>query len=298
MKLNDLIQAYPVGQRKKVVVPKANNEEIIHCIGDAISKKLADFILIGEKDKILKVAADHQIDISQAEFVEEADDAEACQLAARLCKEGKADVLMKGLVQTSTFTKAILNKEIGLIEDGRLISHVSVFELPGFEQLVFLTDAAINIAPDVQDKGRILKNVLTMTEKFGISQPKVAALSAVEKVSPKMQSTVDADELAKMAEKGEFGNVLLEGPLAFDAAISREAAEIKGISSQIAGSPDILLCPNIEAANMLYKCLTKLLHAPVAGTLVGVNVPVVLTSRADSEETKLLSLGLGIKLAH
>lgn len=297
MKLKDFIVEVPEEKRKTVVIPLANDPDNIKCVSRAIKLKLANFLLIGEEDKIKKLAAENGADVSAATFVYETDEAKACELAAQMIKEGKAHVMMKGLVQTSSFLKAILNKENGFVPEGNLISHVGLFELPAYHKLVVVTDAAINIAPELEDKVKILSNAVDFARKIGIEKPKVACVAPVEKVKDKIPSTVDAHNLKNISGSGIFENVLIDGPFGLDIAVSKEAAEIKGIDSEVAGDPDILLMPDLGAANVLYKSMIHFASAHSAGAVCGTNIPIVLTSRADDEETKLMSVALAVHLA-
>lgn len=282
----------------KVVIPKAGDDDVLLMVSEALQHGIADFILLDNPAKIKKVAQECGANITQAEIIEDnGEEAEVCNHASRLIFEKKAEVLMKGLVQTSTFMKAILNKEFGFVPSGTLLSHVGVFSLPHYEQLIIVTDPAINIAPTLEEKVKIIENALKISYALGAARPKVALVSAVEKVNPKIQSTVDAAELKKMSLEGKFGNAILDGPFGLDVAMSKTAAQIKGIQSEVAGNPDILLLPNLDAGNVLYKSLTYIAEAMPASIVAGAKIPIVLTSRADSEKTKLYSLGLASYLA-
>jgi len=295
MKLDDLLQ--PTNDTPKtVVVPMANDSDVIRCIAHAMEMKIANFILIGEEKKIKAIAKENSVDVSTAQFIHETEEQPACQKAASLVADGIAQILMKGLVQTSTFSKAFLNKEFKLVPQGQLISHIALFEIPTYHKLLIVTDAALNIAPDLEGKAKILNNALDFASKLNIAQPKVACIAAVEKVKPKIQSTIDADALKQMNKQGKFKDAIVDGPFALDVAVSQKAAKIKGITSSVAGNPDILLMPGLDAANVLYKCLTKLSNARAASVIAGLKAPVVLTSRADAEESKLLSLALATRL--
>jgi phosphate butyryltransferase len=217
----------------------------------------------------------------------------AARRAASLVQQGKAQVLMKGLVGTADFMRAVLDKSEGL-GTGRLISHAVVFEASGYDRLMTLTDAAINIAPDLAQKVQIITNALQVTAVLGPKEPRVAMLAAVETVSLSMKATEDAALIAKMAERGQIGGCRIDGPLALDNAISVAAARHKGIGGDVAGRADILVVPNIEAGNVLYKSLVYFAHAPLAGIVIGAAAPVVLTSRADSPQTKLNSIALAV----
>lgn len=293
MKLADFIRPVPAAQRRTVAVPFADDPEAIRCIARALAEGLVHFILIGDPERIRTVAAANGADLAAAEILAEAgDEAAACARAVALVRAGRAQILMKGRVMTSTFTRSILDKANGLVPEEQLLSHVAVFEIPAYPKLLLITDAALNIQPGLEDKARILANAATFARSLGIRCPKVACLAPVEKVSPKIPSTVDADALRVLAAGGRFGEILVEGPLSLDVAVSRRAAAIKGVTSAIAGEVDILLLPNLDAANVLYKSLTQFGGARSASLVVGARVPVVLTSRADDEETKLFSLAL------
>lgn len=297
MQLKDFMNPPPDEQRKTVVVPIANDPDIIRCIAKALEKKIADFILIGEEKKVRDAAAQQGADISRAVFVAETDEQKACCKAAELVRDGKAQALMKGLVQSSNFIRAILHKEYGLIPPGMLISCVAVFEIPAYHKLLLVTDPGVNINPSFESKVRILQNAIDLSVKLGIQHPKVACVSAVEKATPKMPSTIEAQQLKQMGRKGAFGAAQVEGPFGFDVAISSKAAEIKGVTGTVAGDPDIILLPEIIAANVLYKCLVWFAKANNASIVVGAKVPIVLTSRSDSEEAKYNSVALAVHVA-
>ncbi|MBU4198663.1 MAG: phosphate butyryltransferase [Verrucomicrobia bacterium] len=297
MKLHDFISPIPDSRRKTVVVPLANNPDSIRCIAASLEKKIAKFILLGEECKIRNVALQEGVDISSAEFIQETDEQAACDKAAQIVGDGRAQVLMKGLVQSATFIRAILHKEHGLIPPGKLISCVSVFEIPTYHKLLFITDPGVNIAPSLAGKVLILQNAIELATKMGVQHPKIACVEAVEKVSAKMPSTAEAQQLKAMGQRGVFGTALVDGPLGFDVAISKKAAVIKQVESPVAGDPDILLLPEIVAANVLYKCLVWFAHATVASVVIGAKVPIILPSRSDSEESKLLSVALAVHMA-
>jgi phosphate butyryltransferase len=273
----------------------ANDPEVIRCISRATTLGLARFILIGPHRKIMGVAADHGVPLGDADFIDETDDVAACARAASLVREGRAQVLMKGLVHTATFSRAFLNKDLDLVPPDSLVSHVALFDIKGYHKLVIITDAALNIDPDVPRKVGIIKNAITFAHRIGIPRPKVALISAVEKVNPKIRSTTDAKEIVDLADKGEFGEAIVDGPFGFDIAVSAEAAKVKGMNNEVAGDADILLFPNIVSANVCYKTLTQFASSNVAGTIMGARCPVVITSRSDTEEVKLHSLGLSLK---
>ncbi len=281
-----------------IAVPMADNEEVIRCIAAVARDGIAEFLLIGDRGRIEATAARCGVSVESARFAPADDAVAACSLAARLASSGEVDILMKGLVQTADFTRAILNREHGLLDPGRLISHVAVFEIPRYHKLLLLTDAAINVAPGVEQKIEILCNAVDVARSLGIERPRIACVAPVEKESAKIQSTVDAAEIVRRFPKGglpeRLGDVEIAGPFGFDVAVSVEAAEIKCIADPVAGEADIVLMPGLEAGNVLYKSLTLFAGARVAGIIAGARVPVVLTSRADSEQSKELSVLLAI----
>ncbi|WP_432737142.1 phosphate acyltransferase [Maridesulfovibrio sp. FT414] len=285
------------GKRARVAIAPCAEEFVIRSALTAHAEGIAEPIFIGNREKALKVAADHGLNIDGFEFLEENDDIEAVSMAVRHFKEGKADLIMKGLISTSVVLKAILNKESGVPTKG-IISHVTVFEAPTGDRLVLLTDAGVNIKPNLQRKADILRNALYVARKLGIVQPKAAILAATEKVNyPAMPATLDADILAKMSAEGVFGDARVAGPLALDLAISSTAAACKGIDNPVAGCADILLTPEIESGNILYKALTTIAGKTLASVVVGSDVPIVVSSRGDSDSSKFHSIALACYLA-
>jgi len=242
------------------------------------------------------LAAGISFDISNVQIIDEKDGVEATRKATALVSSGEAQVLMKGLIDTSVIMKAVLDKEIGLRTDS-VISHVAVFDVPTYHKVFMVTDAAMIIAPDLDQKKKIIENAVKLAHSLDIAEPKVAVLAAKEKVSPKMEATVHAKELSDMNKAGEISGCIVDGPFALDNAVSKESARIKGIDSVVAGDADILLAPDIEAGNVLYKALSFLANAKSAGLIVGTSKPIVLTSRADNEEAKLNSIVLATLMA-
>jgi len=281
-----------------VAVAGADDEAVLGAVAAGLAAGVG-FFLVGEKRGILGTAEKHGIDLGNAVIVDskDSDEITICRRAVGICSEGKAGVLMKGLVSTAFFTRAILDKETGLTEKTALLSHSGVFTHPLTGNIILITDAAINISPDLEAKKKILTNIITVARALGIEEPKIALLAPVEKVSPKIQSTVDAAELKKWLNSGVLGRVIADGPFALDVAASEDAAKIKGIDSPVAGRADILFLPNLDSGNILYKSLTVFSRVPSAGILSGARVPVVLTSRSDSEEVKIASLGLALQVA-
>lgn len=293
---DDLLKKVSEIDKKKVAVAVAQDEPVLEAIKLAKEKGIADAILVGDKNEIEKIAEKIDMDLSDYEIVNEVNVAKASLEAIRLVSTGKADMVMKGLVDTATFLRSVLNKEVGL-RTGKLMSHVSVFEIEGIDRLILLTDAAFNTYPDFKGKVQILNNAVGVAHACGIDVPKVAAVCAVEVVNPDMQATVDAALLSKMNDRGQIKGCVVDGPLALDNAISIEAAEHKGITGEVAGKADIILLPNIETANVMYKTLTYTAKTRNGGLLVGTSAPVILTSRADNFETKVNSIALAALVA-
>ncbi|MBE6054619.1 MAG: phosphate butyryltransferase [Clostridium sartagoforme] len=293
---DDLLLKANVISNKKVAVAVAQDEPVLEAIKLAKEKGIADAILVGDKVEIKKIAQKIDMDISDYEIVNEPNVKKASLEAIRLVSTGKADMVMKGLVDTATFLRSVLNKEVGL-RTGRLMSHVSVFEIEGIDRLILLTDAAFNTYPDLKGKVQILNNAVGVAQACGIEVPKVAAVCAVEVVNPDMPATIDAAMLAKMNDRGQIKNCIVDGPLALDNALSLEAAQHKGITGEVAGNADIILLPNIETANVMYKTLTYTAKTRNGGLLVGTSAPVILTSRADNFETKVNSIALAALVA-
>jgi phosphate butyryltransferase len=281
---------------KKVAVAVAQDKPVLEAIKDACEIGLVEAVLVGNRDKIEKVAKEINMDLSKFEIIHEADAAKAALIAVELVSTGKADMVMKGLVDTASFLRAVLNKEKGL-RTGKLMSHVAVFEVPGIDRLLFLTDAAFNMYPQLKEKIDIVNNAVTVAKAVGIETPKVAPICAVEVVNPDMPATLDASILSKMSERGQIKGCIIDGPLALDNALSVEAAEHKGITGEVAGKADILLMPNIEAGNIMYKTLSYTTRSKSGAILVGTSAPVVLTSRNDSHETKMNAIALAALVA-
>lgn len=292
----EVLQKAKDQETKKVAVAVAQDKPVLEAIRDAKEQEIADAILVGEKSQIEAIAAEIGMDLSNFEIVDEKDNVKAALKAVELVSSGKADMLMKGLIDTANFLRAVLNKEVGL-RTGKLMSHVGVFQLNNFDRLLFLTDAAFNMYPELKDKVDIVKNAVTVAQAVGVEKPKVAPICAVEVVNPSMQATVDASILSKMNDRGQIKGCFIDGPLALDNALSEEAAAHKGVTGPVAGRADILLMPNIEAGNIMYKTLTYTTECKSGALLVGTSAPVVLTSRNDSHETKMYSIALAALVA-
>jgi phosphate acetyltransferase len=262
---------------------------------EAAVEGFIDPVLIGPADEIKALAAKTGVEISSLR-VEEADTEEnAAAAAVALCRSGNAQALMKGSLHTDVLMKAVLRRGTGL-RTARRISHVFIMDTPAYGRTLLITDAAINIAPELEDKIDIVQNAIDLAHALGISEPKVALLSAIETVNAKMKSTLDATALCKMADRGQITGGILDGPLAFDTAVSVKAAAIKKLASSVTGRADILVVPDLESGNMLVKQLQYLCGAQLAGIVLGARVPVILTSRADSAETSLTSCAVAVLL--
>lgn len=281
---------------KKVSVSNAQDEPVLQAVKAAKEQNIATAILVGDEAKIREIAASIDMDLTDFEIINEPETEAAALKAVELVHNGKADILLKGLLETKTFLKSVLNKEVGL-RTGKMLSHVCVFEIEGINRLLFFTDVAFNTYPTLADKVNIINNAVEVAHACGIECPKVAPLCAVETVNPKMQPTVDADNLTKMYEGGDFKGCQIYGPLSMDLAIDPEAAVHKGVTNPVAGHADILLFPNIDAGNITYKILVRTAKVKIGNVLVGTSAPVVLTSRSDDFQTKLNSIALATVIA-
>lgn len=297
MKLEYLIDQAAGQPKKTVAVAVAEDHEVIEAVAKAIKLQLAQFRLYGNQEKIMGMLQEHGLQTSEhVEVIAAMSNAEAAELSVKAVRNGEADVLMKGNIPTANILKAVLNKEWGL-RKGSVLSHVAAFEVPNYDRLIFVTDAAMNIAPDVTQKAAIIQNTVEVAQAIGIDLPKVAPIAAVEVVNPAMRATIDAAMLTQMNRRGQIKDCIVDGPLALDNAVSQIAAEHKGIVSDVAGKADILLVPTIEAGNVLYKSLVYFADAKVGAMIAGAKAPIVLTSRADSAETKVYSLALAVATA-
>jgi phosphate acetyltransferase len=264
---------------------------------DAAANGLITPILVGPAAKIQEIASQNRIDLGRARIVDAPHSHGSAAAAVALVRKGEAELLMKGSLHTDELLGAVVARETGL-RTGRRLSHVFIMDVPTYHKVLVVTDAAINIAPTLEDKTDICQNAIDLAVQLGVSRPKLAILAAVETVNSKMPATIDAAALCKMAERGQITRGLLDGPLAFDNAISKEAAATKGIRSEVAGDPDILLAPDLEAGNILAKQLTFLAKADSAGVVLGARVPIILTSRADSVRSRIASCAVAMISAH
>ena len=290
---DEIIAAARQRERVKIAVAAAADADVLIAVNEAKKAGIADAILVGDGVGIERIFREQGIDSGIFEIEHEPDVRLAARRAATLVRNGNAQVMMKGMVGTADFMRAVLNKNEGL-GTGRLLSHVVVFEAPGYQRLMTLTDAAINIAPDLPQKVQIIENALTVTTAIGIREPRIAMLAAVETVNSAMKATEDAALVAKMAERGQIKGCRIDGPLALDNAVSAAAAKHKGIGGDVAGMADVLVVPYIEVGNVLYKALVYFAEAPLGGIVMGAAAPVVLTSRADSPQNKVNSIALAV----
>ncbi len=264
---------------------------------DAAANGLITPILVGPSAKIQAIASQNGIDLGRARIVDAPHSHGSAAAAVALVRKGEAELLMKGSLHTDELLGAVVARETGL-RTGRRLSHVFIMDVPTYHKVLIVTDGAINIAPTLEDKADICQNAIDLAVQLGVSKPKVAILAAVETINSKMTATIDAAALCKMADRGQITDGLLDGPLAFDNAISKEAAATKKIHSEVAGDPDILLAPDLEAGNILAKLLTFLAKADSAGIVLGARVPIILTSRADSVRSRIASCAVAMLSAH
>lgn len=294
-KLEELISLAKERQKKTIAIAAAQDKVVLEAVVQAVKDNIVDAILVGDKKKILSLGEELGLDLSSMRIEDECDINKAAAKAVELVSKGEAQFLMKGILGTADLLKAVLNKEAGL-KTSNLLSHVMIYEVPTYHKLLFLTDGGMVPYPELKDKIGIINNAVKVAHSLQIEKPMVAPICAVEVVNPSMQATLDAAALATMNKRGQIKGCIIDGPLALDNAISKEAAHHKGIVSEVAGETDILLVPNIEAGNFLGKSLTYFAQAESAGVIVGAKCPVVLVSRADSAKSKLYSIALGAVL--
>ena len=287
--LNDLNRLVQGGPRKKLVLAAAQDQHSLGAVIRAWKENIIEPILIGDKEAIRNICESNNYDITGLNIIHEPELERAVELAVRMANSKQADILMKGKIGTSTLLKSVLNKEWGL-RTGNLLSHCALFEVDTYHKVIAVTDVAMNIAPNLQEKIAIVNNAVTCLNRLGYIMPKVAVLGAVEMVNENMEATLDAALLSKMNQRDQIKNCIIDGPLAFDNAISLESAQQKGIRSEVAGDTDLLLIPDIEVGNVLYKSLVFFAKAKVAAIILGAMVPIVLTSRSDSEQAKFDSI--------
>lgn len=296
--LQGILEAVKSRKEKKIVsVAYGQDLHTLQAVERGVKEGVLNAIIFADKDEVRKVCGENGIDTSLFEVVNVSEEKEAVRQAARFVREKKADFIMKGLCSTANYMRGILNKEEGLLPPDAVLSHATVIESPYYHKLLMVSDVAVIPAPDVGIKEKMINYDVKIAHALGIEMPKVAVIAAVETVSEKMQATVDAAILSKMNDRGQIKNCFVDGPLALDLAVSKESVEIKKVRSSVAGDADILIFPNIESANAFYKTTTKLGGAEIGAVVTGAIVPAVLTSRGDSEASKLYSLSFAALIA-
>ncbi len=296
---DQLLEQMKAAPSRRVAVAAGHDPHTLQAAAGAADMGIADITLVGNKERIEELCREFSIDVALFDIIDERDDMTAGRIARDLVSEGKAHVLMKGILSTDNYMRIILDKEKGLLPPGAVLSHVTVMEIPEYvrthDKLLFVTDVAIIPAPDLPTKVKMLKYAVAVAQSFGVAEPKVAVLAFSEKVMPKNTSSTDACVLAKMGERGQLGKCLVEGPLALDVAISPEDCQIKALKTSINGDADVLVFHCLEASNSFYKACTHFGHTLLAGCVVGAKAPCVLTSRADSEKAKMCAIALGCR---
>jgi len=290
--LEELLEFAGKGKKKTISIAVAQDLVVLESVVKAVELNIIDAILVGDEKAIRAIGVREGIDLPDVRIINELDDNKAAAWAVHLVTAGQADFLMKGLIGTADLLKAVLNKNAEL-RTNNLLSHVMIYDVPTYHKLIFLTDGGMVTYPELKDKIGIINNSVMVAKALGIETPKIAPICAVEVVNPSMQATIDASTLTTMNRRGQIKSCLIDGPLALDNAISKEAAKHKGIVSDVAGDADILLVPNIESGNLLGKSLTYFAKAESAGVIIGAKCPIVLVSRADSSKSKLYSIALG-----
>ncbi len=296
-KLNQMFDLLKNQDLKRVVVAFANDTHTIEAVHEAVKLRLIRGVLVGDKEMITAACKGLQVDPGNFRIVHEPDEMIATKTAVSLINKGEGDLIMKGLVSTDKYMRALLDKQDGLLDPGAILSHVSVIESDHYHKLLIVGDVAIIPNPELKEKIAIVNYLIETARALGIEQPKVALLAATEQILPKMPACVDAALLAKMSERGHFKGALVDGPLALDVIIDKQSATIKNLESQVAGDADCILFPNIESGNVFYKFHTKLSGGETGAVVIGARVPAILSSRGDSVKTKLYSIALGALLA-
>ncbi|MCK5774876.1 MAG: phosphate butyryltransferase [Bacteroidales bacterium] len=291
-KLDQMFEVLKAKDKKVLVAAFANDHHTISAVSMAVEMGIIDAVLVGDIDTMKSVCKEEGIDHSKFKLVQEADGQKAAFKACELINKGEGDLIMKGLVSTEQYMRAILNKETGLMRPKAILSHVTVMETPNYHKLLVVGDVAIIPAPEMKEKLAIVNYLIATSHSLGLEKPKVAILAASEQVSMKMQASIDGALMAKMADRGQIKGAYVDGPLSLDLAIDKESAEIKKVSGPVAGDADCILFPNIESGNVFYKANTKLAKGEQGAIVAGAKVPAVLSSRGDSVKTKLYSIAL------
>ncbi|MEG2353140.1 MAG: bifunctional enoyl-CoA hydratase/phosphate acetyltransferase [Clostridium sp.] len=291
--LNDiLIQAQKGEIKKTLVVAAAHDDIVIKAISESVNLGIINAVLIGDSEKIMNICNDQGIKLQNINIIDQCDNKMCAKMAVQLVNEGKADYIMKGMLSTSDILKEVVNKEYGLRKE-KLLSHVMIYSLKTYDKLLFLTDGGMILSPTLEEKVEIINNAVSLTNKLGIKNPKVAVIAAVELVNKNMVDTLDGAYLTIMNKRNQIKDCIIDGPLALDTAINLTAAKHKKLESNVAGDSDILLVPNIVVGNSLGKSLSYFSEAENAGIILGAECPIVLVSRADSEKSKIYSIALG-----
>lgn len=291
-KLDQMFEVLKSSPKKRLVAAYANDEHSISAVSMAIDLGIVEGTLVGDEHDIRRICEEHRIKVEKFTIVHEADEMKAALKAVEIINKGEGNLLMKGLVSTDKYMRAILDKENGLMNKGAVLSHVTVMENPNYHKLLIVGDVAILPAPELPEKVAITNYLINTAHALGIEKPKVALIAASEQVSAKIQASVDASVISKMADRGQVKGAWVDGPLALDVAIDKESAEIKKVGGHVAGDADCLVFPNIESGNVFYKANTKLANGEQGAIVVGAKVPAVLSSRGDSTKTKLYSIAL------
>ncbi len=295
-KLSALVDLVKTNHKRKIAVASAGDFHVLKAISDAVSQKIVDPILVGNEIRIKEIAERIGFDLKQAKIINVPDKQKASVKAVELIREGKAEILMKGLVSTGILLRAVLDKEKGL-RKGALLSHVAIFETPYYHKLLGVTDAAMNVKPDLMEKIGIIQNAVEVFHRLDNPNPKVAIVGSVETINPKMEATMHAATISMMNYRKQITGCIIDGPLAIDGAVSKAASEVKNITSDVAGDVDLILAPNIDGANILYKSMNFLGGAVAAAVIMGAKAPIVLTSRGDTDKSKFLSIALAAAIA-
>lgn len=288
-KLSDLYELAKKSRKKKMAIAVAQDEHCLEAICAVDKLGLVESILVGNKNKIKGIAGKFKLDVSRMKIIHEESDTNAVKIAVNLVRTKEADILMKGNVPTNVFLRGVLDKEFGL-RKGDVLSHFALFEIPTYHKLLGLSDAAMIPSPDFKTKVALINNAVEFMNKLGYVKPKIAVLAAVEMVNESMPATLDAALLSKMNQRGQIKNCIIDGPLAYDNAVSMESSKHKGVVSDVAGDADLLIVPDIEAGNILYKAYGFSANAKLAAVVLGAAAPIVLTSRSDTEESKQASI--------
>jgi phosphate butyryltransferase len=293
--LDELLETVQGSENRRVAVACGNDPNTIEASERAVKENVVDVTLVGDERKIEEVARGKEIDLDLFDIVDEPDEWKAGKKAIDMVRSKEAHILMKGLISSATYMRLILDKDEGLLERGNILSHIAVLESPNYPKLIFASDVAVIPAPDLSQKVKMLQYCIEIAHMFDIECPKAAIIAATEKVSLKMQATVDAAIITQMARRGQIKGAIVDGPLALDVAVTTECCDIKGLKSPVGGDADIFIFPNIEAGNSFYKSITQLGNGRLAALVTGTTSPCILTSRADSEDSKFLSIAMAAK---